>query len=147
MTINEQIVFGIFAVAMTLYTIVLILKEVRQWQARRSIISLRQLVVRIFGGMLMLMLLVMVLGGIVFVQLDGSPIGHFVVYWLACITLAMIIGIVALIDFCVVFRCRQRHRKLLREVRTSMMSYQQIVSQSVAPAPESADESYVERPL
>jgi len=82
MTINEQIVFGIFAVAMTLYTIVLILKEVRQWQARRSIISLRQLVIRIFGGMLMLMLLVMVLGGIVFVQLDGSPIGHFVVYWL-----------------------------------------------------------------
>ena len=94
-------------------TVWLCVREILLFRAGESIISRRQLIVRMIGGMITLALVAKVMAGVLFVQPDMRTASYFLEYWLGCVGLAFLAVAVALID---VYSVLGYRRKLRREL-------------------------------
>jgi hypothetical protein len=87
--------------------------EVQKWRAKAGIISNRQFVIRMVGSALAILLLAKVFAGAVYVRPGLVADIGFVEYWMQCLGLALLVCIVAIVDFYYVMRCRSVHRVAL----------------------------------
>jgi hypothetical protein len=88
-------------------TIGLCFREVQLFRRGESIVSKRQLVFRMVGGVITLALVGKVMVGVLFVRGDAPP-STFLFYWLECAGLASLAVFVALVDYCSVRSFRRR---------------------------------------
>ncbi len=95
--------------------------EVWQWRRRRSPISLRQLVVRVIGGVLLLGLLCKVLGGLLYVQPGMQPARLILNYWAECVALGWLLLFVVLIDLRLVLKIRRRQQQTVAEITNKLI--------------------------
>lgn len=87
--------------------------EIKLFRSGRSIISKRQLIVRMIGGAITIALVAKVMAGVLFVQPEVHSGSYFVRYWLGCVGLAFLAVVVALMDACSVLGYgRKRHREI-----------------------------------
>jgi hypothetical protein len=87
-------------------------REIQLYRAGESIISRRQLFVRMIGGVITIALVVKVMVGVLFVQPDAVHSGrYFVRYWLGCVGLAFLAVMVALVDACSVLGYGRKRRR------------------------------------
>jgi hypothetical protein len=115
---NEALGFGGMAacgalIGLTAVIIAVSVGEVQKWRQKASIISKRQFVIRIVGSTLSILLLVRVFIGAIYVRPGLVEDIRFVEYWMQCLGLALLVCIVAIVDFYYVMRCRSLHRSAL----------------------------------
>jgi uncharacterized protein YacL len=111
-----QIVGAALVVLIAAGVVVLVVVEIRNWRRKTTVMPGVQLLIRVLGGVLMLLLLAHLLGGILWVQLGDLPMGPFFLYWLKCVLLAVALCLVAILDFGLVMRQRSRQRQQLRSL-------------------------------
>jgi len=98
--------------------ITLLLVEVRGWRTGRSVISRRQLALRITAGAMLLVLLIAIFAGDYFLGLS-TPEGHpvlFLAWWIGCLIIGIGLLFLALADMRhVAERRRQREHEIWRD--------------------------------
>ena len=88
-------------------------REVNLYRTGESIISKRQLIVRMIGGLITLVLIGKVMAGVLYVKPEMRSAAYFLEYWLGCVGLAFLAVLVAVVDMLSVMGYR---RKLRREL-------------------------------
>ncbi|UCH35566.1 MAG: hypothetical protein JSV65_04230 [Armatimonadota bacterium] len=111
-------VLSILLPALGIGVIILMLVEAREWQARRTVISRRQVGLRMLGGLLLLCLITAIFLGLFILGLR-SPTGRpvlFLAWWLGCLAIAVILMFLALADLRhVENRRRDREHEIWRD--------------------------------
>jgi len=99
---------------LTLGVVLLTSREVVQWYRKRSILTFNQMIFRLFGGILTVGLLVKVIIGVFYVHMTDDT-ERFLIFWKDCLGLALLVVVVALIDFYYVMKFRRTNRTRIQE--------------------------------
>ena len=94
--------------------IILLCMEGYRYGSDRSVISGRQVIIRMIGGVFTLCLLAQVFKGILFFQADSTTNMTYIQFWMHCVLLAALAISIALIDCLYVWQFRRMHRQKLR---------------------------------
>jgi len=110
---------GISLTILGLIVLVLLLLEIRSFQAGRTLITRRRLVLRVVAGLLLLALLVAVFVGIFMLRLTTAEQRPqlFLVYWTSCLLVAIVLVWVMLADIQEVeSRYSERRQQIWRDM-------------------------------
>jgi len=110
---------GISLTILGLIVLVLLLLEIRSFQAGRTLITRRRLVLRVVAGLLLLALLVAVFVGIFMLRLTTAEQRPqlFLVYWTSCLLVAIVLVWVMLADLQEVeSRYSERRQQIWRDM-------------------------------
>jgi hypothetical protein len=111
-------ILSIVLPALGIGVIILMLVELREWTARRTVISRRQLVLRMIGGVMLLALIAAIFVGLFILRVAG-PEGRpllFLAWWLGCLALSILLLILAFADLRhVAERRRERETEIWRD--------------------------------
>ncbi len=111
----EQEIFGVVCSFFAMCMVCVCSIEIRNFRRKKTIISGKQLAVRLLGGALMLILLVRILHGIYWVEYPHRvDADYFLRYWAGCLGLAYICLMAAAVDMYFTMRLRRSTRKVAR---------------------------------
>ncbi|HUT75395.1 MAG TPA: hypothetical protein VM221_11265 [Armatimonadota bacterium] len=108
-------ILAVLLPALGIGVIILMLVELQQWRAHRTLISGRQVALRMVGGIILLALLTAIFLGLYLLGLRspaGRP-GFFIAWWLGCLVAAIALIYVALVDVRHVEEHRREHENAL----------------------------------
>ncbi len=95
--------------------------EVWQFSRSRILISLRQLIIRLIGGLLLVFMLGKVLHGVLAFE-AGESIRSSLIFWGDVVLIGWLTILVAAIDLRYCMKLRQRHRQYNEEMAEHLMS-------------------------
>ena len=107
----EQEVFGVICSFFVICMIAVGALEVRNWLRQRTLISGRQLIIRLLGNVLLLLLLLKVLYGIYWVEYARESVDYFLKYWGNCVGLAYLALTFAGVDVYYTWKLRRQCRR------------------------------------
>ena len=107
-----RVLFVICMVGLMAAIALLTIRETAGFRRGRSLLSGRQLVIRMLSGVILLGLLVKVtIGGLQIMSPDVDSIRFALLYWTECVVLGYFVCLVGFVDLWLVWRCRRQHRR------------------------------------
>ncbi|HIE51438.1 MAG TPA: hypothetical protein EYP85_06730 [Armatimonadetes bacterium] len=138
MSPSGKYIFGVVLAVVAIATIVGLVLEVVQWRAGRLLIERRQLLLRVLGGLLLLVTLAMLFVGVLLVEFR-NPL-QFAAYWGMCGLLAVVLMGLALYDWRELAKQQlEQERKLAKELGRLLRAQQEPRPPSPKPPSEEAN--------
>ncbi len=130
----EQEIFAGICVFFALCIFTVCGMEIRSYVRKKTIISGKQLTVRLIGGVLMTILLIKLLYGIYWVEYPRRvDVDYFLRYWAGCVALAYFCLMIATVDLWFTMRLRRASKKTHQRIAEKLQAIANCYEKPTAP--------------
>ena len=112
----DKLIFGLIMDVFVLAILIVCILEIRRYFKKLGIISGQQLIVRIIGGIFLMILMLQIQYGIYFVDPDPGEVDYFISYWSRCLIVTFLFVITGLVDLYYTMQLRRQARRVMKGV-------------------------------